>query len=365
MAAAIASLPRGRWTGADFMGTDCFEPTDARIVVEITNDGSHLICDFSRTDVQVKGFKNSSLPNTCSAVYLAVVATLGAHIPRNEGAYRRIKVIAPEGTIVNPRHPAPLTMCTTYPAHQIIHAVWQALGQAAPDLACAGWGRSSHCNTSGWRDSGGYYVAYQWLGMAGAGAAKERDGFESMGHIATLGGLTLPDVEGFEAEYPFRVLLNELRLDGGGAGRFRGGTGARVEVDVLGPAEYSYRGEGTGVPTGFGTCGGLSGDAGHCVIAFPDGQTYLPPQYGVEKLGPLRLVISSSGGGGYGDPNERDPVLVRADVRDGLVSEASAASQYGVVLGPGPHYAIDEAATRALRFAEAGSVAAATDAWSR
>ena len=161
-----------------------------------------------------------------------------------QGAYRPIRLLAPEGSVVNPKYPAAVTLCTTYPAHQIVHAIWKALGQAVPERACAGWSRASHCNTSGLDARGRFYVAYQWLGLSGAGAVKGRDGFETMGHMATLGGLTLPDVETFEVDYPFHVHRHELRLDGGGPGQFRGGTGALVELDVLLPAEYSYRGEG-------------------------------------------------------------------------------------------------------------------------
>src|SRR5215831_714630 len=351
MCASIAALPKGAWSGEDFLGTDCFAPTEAKIRVTITADSDNLICDFTGTDQQLRGFKNSPFTNTCSATYLAIVSTLGSHIPRNEGAYRPIKIIAPEGSIVNPKYPAAVTLCTTYPAHQIIHAVWKALGQALPQKACAGWSRASHCNTSGVDRRGRFFVAYQWLGMAGAGAVDGRDGFETMGHMATLGGLTLPDVETFEVDYPFHVRRHELRVDGGGPGHFCGGTGALVELDVLVPAEYSYRGEGSNAQTSFGAAGGQAGDKGSCSIVFRDGRNYTPPQYGVERLEPLRLTISSAGGGGYGDPRIRDPQRVRDDVRDGLVSREAARTSYGVVLGPPPDYAIDQEATAALRAA--------------
>ena len=85
----------------------------------------------------------------------------------------------------------------------------------------------------------------------------------------------------------------------------------------------------------------------------PDGRHYEPPQYGVEKLGPLRLTISSAGGGGFGDPHARCPERVREDVRDGLVSRRAARDDYGVVLGEAPDFAIDVGATEKLRAAEA------------
>ncbi|XSC48359.1 hydantoinase B/oxoprolinase family protein [Bradyrhizobium sp. RDT10] len=123
---------------------------------------------------------------------------------------------------VNSKPPAPVTSATTYPAHQIIHAIWQALRPPAPELSCAGWSRISHCNTSGTDDSGRYNVAYQWLAQPGFGAVKGRDGFNVMGQITTLGGLALPEVEDFETSYPFLVERQEVVTDGGGLGRYRG-----------------------------------------------------------------------------------------------------------------------------------------------
>jgi N-methylhydantoinase B len=88
---------------------------------------------------------------------------------------------------------------------------------------------------------------------------------------------------------------------------------------------------------------------GACHIAFPDGRHYEPPQYGVEKLGPLCLTISSAGGGGFGDPCTRSAERVREDVVDGLVSPRAATDDYGVVLGAAPDFAIDVRATERLR----------------
>lgn len=131
---------------------------------------------------------------------------------------------------------------------------------------------------------------------------------------------------------------------------------ARWSNSICLPAEYSYRGEGSGTQTSFGVAGGLPGDTGACHIVFPDGRRYDPPQYGVEKHGPLRLVISSSGGGGFGDPRTRSAQRVREDVRDGLVSARAAKDAYGVELGEAPDFRVDEKATAILRAAAAQSL---------
>ncbi|MBB4365214.1 N-methylhydantoinase B [Bradyrhizobium sp. CIR18] len=346
--AAIHQLSPGIYTGDDFFDHDCFEAVDARIKTAVTVRADGLLVDFAGTSPQMRGFKNSSLANTRSAVLFGLISFLGAHIPRNDGVFRRVRIEAPEGSLVNAKPPAPVTAATTYPAHQIIHAIWKALSPPALELSCAGWSRISHCNTSGTDDNGRYYVAYQWLAQPGTGAVKGRDGFNILGQITTLGGLALPEVEDFETSYPFLVERQEFVTDGGGPGRYRGGTGAEAIVRVKRAAEYSFRGEGNCNPTSFGVLGGHAAGTGSCSIKFDDGSTYAPPRFGVERLPPLTLTIKAAGGGGFGSPFERLPEEVLNDVIDGMVSPAKAEEDYGVVLTD-DDLRVDEEATRARR----------------
>jgi N-methylhydantoinase B len=137
---AISELADGRYEATESTDNDCFDEitTTIRVAVEIVGDA--MTVDFTGTDPQMRGFKNSSVANTYSAVYLAVAAFLEPDLPRNEGAFRAVRVIAPEGTVVNARPPAPMTMNPVYVAHEIVHAVWKALARAAPDRALGGWG---------------------------------------------------------------------------------------------------------------------------------------------------------------------------------------------------------------------------------
>ncbi|WFU62593.1 hydantoinase B/oxoprolinase family protein [Bradyrhizobium brasilense] len=347
--AAIRKLKPGTYIGEDFFDHDCFEPVEARIKAAITVGADGLLVDFAGTSPQMRGFKNSSLANTRSAVLFGLISFLGAHIPRNDGVFRRVRVDAPEGSLVNAKPPAPVTSATTYPAHQIIHAIWQALSPTAPELSCAGWSRISHCNTSGTDGSRRYYVAYQWLAQPGAGAVKGRDGFNVLGQMTTLGGLALPEVEDFETSYPFLVERQEFVTDGGGPGRYRGGTGAVATIKVQYPAEYSFRGEGNGNPTSFGVLGGHAAGIGSCSIKFDDGSSYAPPRFGVERLLPLTLTIKAAGGGGYGSPYLRPAEEVLNDLLDGMVSREKAEADYGVVILAGKDLQIDEEATRVRR----------------
>src|SRR5690606_13005777 len=139
--AAVAALPDGTYLGEDRFEDDCFESMDLPIRVTVTVAGDRLTVDFTGSAPQIRGFKNSSLANTWSGVYTALSSFFGADIPRNEGTFRGVTIIAPEGSIVNPLPPAPMTMDTIAPACEIINAVWQALGRADAGRSCAGWGK--------------------------------------------------------------------------------------------------------------------------------------------------------------------------------------------------------------------------------
>jgi N-methylhydantoinase B len=348
MRAEIAALPDGRYLGEDKTDNDCFDQIDYAIRVALTVAGDHLTVDFTGTDGQMKGFKNSSLANTYSAVYTALYSFLSPDLPGNEGTFRAVRIIAPEGTLVNPRPPAPMTMNTIAVATEIIHAVWQALGQADPARACACWGKNSGPIMSGKGDDGKPFVMYHWSGAIGAGAVDGRDGFNANGGLVALGRLQLPDVELYEQSYPVRFVRQEFRPDAGGAGRFRGGTGTDYVVDIETTGTLALRGEGLRTPSGKGIHGGRTGEAGEMRVRFRDGREVLHPKYGLVPVEPMRLQVVAAGGGGWGDPRARDPDLVLRDVRDGIVSREMALRDYGVVL-TGDGRSVDRAATARRR----------------
>lgn len=332
MERSLRELPDGTYRASERLLNDCFDDREIGIQVELRKEAGRLIVDFTGTDPQVKGFKNSSLANTYSAVYAAVVSFLGGELPRNEGTFRCISLIAPSGTLVNPLPPAPVGLCTTTPAHEIMHAVWWALGQADPRRALAGWGKSCFPISSG-RGEGeraATWVMYHFGSTSGAGACAERDGFNQIGPMITLGGLMLPNAESSEQNYPVRVLRQEFRMDGGGAGAKRGGTGVVYEVEIDQSSEFVFRGEGVGPPSGLGVLGGGAGLGGSIEIHDEKGARMKVPMFGTLPAGRSRLRVESAGGGGWGDPLERDVDLVVRDVLDGLVSISAAVQDYGV-----------------------------------
>jgi N-methylhydantoinase B len=345
--AAVAALPDGTYRGEDGYDDDCFEPMDLTIKVAITIDGDRLHVDFEGTDKQIKGFKNSSLANTYAAVYTALSTFFDADMPRNEGTFRCVTINAPEGTLVNARAPAPLTMCTVFPAHQMIQACWRALGQVDAERACAGWGPNAFPTMSGLDKEGRTYVVYHWGGNSGAGAVKGRDGFNQIGPMITLGGLVIPNAEMQEQLFQVRIVRQEFRCDSAGAGEFRGGSGIDYEAEHRGEAEFSFRAEGVVQSRSFGTNGGAKGAGAVVTIGAADGPRKEPPTYGVYRYPTGVLGVTSSGGGGWGKAADRPADKVLRDVRDGVVSVAAARSEYGVVINEANQ--VDEVATRSLR----------------
>jgi N-methylhydantoinase B len=332
MRAEVSTLKAGCYHGADASDHDCFGPADVEVKVALTVAPDRLVFDFAGSSAQIPGFKNSPLANTHSAVYLAVATFFDAALPRNEGTYRAIEIVAPEGSVVNARFPAPVGFATTHPAHEIITACWQALAAAAPQRSCAGWGKSLHPVAAGSGEQGSVFVLYHWLGYPAAGAVRERDGFNVLGTVNTLGGLILPNVEDLELAYPVRIERQEFRTDSGGPGAMRGGTGVHYKAAQFVPTEMTFRDEASRRATGRGVMGGGDGAPARLSCRDANGTEIAVPVYGVVRSGPMDVEIESAGGGGWGDPFERDPEAVRQDVLYELVSVEAAHDVYGVVL---------------------------------
>jgi N-methylhydantoinase B len=344
----VATIPDGDYRAEEAIDNDCFEPLDDAIRVRLGVKGDALEVDFTGTAPQVQGFKNSSVANTWSAVYMALASYFDPDLPRNEGTFRTVTITAPEGTVINARPPAAMTMNTVFVAHEIVHAIWKTLNQALPERSCAGWSKSIHGTTSGRAGEESPFVMYHWNAAPGGGGVEGRDGFNQIGHLIALGGLVLPNVETYERLYPVRFRRQEFRTDAAGPGAYRGGTGCDFEVDIDVAAEYAFRGEGLYTTSCFGAAGGQAGEPGDMKLIFKSGGTERPPKYAVRHLGPLTLRAASPGGGGWGEPRQRDPRRVLRDVRDGVVSRAAAETTYGVILDDDGK-SVDETATAALR----------------
>ncbi|MER8824516.1 hydantoinase B/oxoprolinase family protein [Mesorhizobium sp. M0991] len=331
----IARLPDGTYEAEDVSDTDCFEECRVPVKVKLTIHGDSITVDFTGSHPQIKGFKNSSVANTTSAVFVGVMSFLGsAALPRNEGALRAIKIIAPEGTVVNALPPAPMTMNTMFPGADIINACWKALAQSDPQRASGTWGKASYCSTSINDPALGAFSFAHWNASSGAGAVFGRDGFNVISQVVSMGGLALPNVENYEQLYPLHVYTHEFRTDSGGPGQFRGGTGVRYVADVEAAGTYKFMGEGVRTPSGLGAIGGGDGSRGELTIELASGEVLDTPQYGVRQFPPVRVTIESSSGGGWGDPRLRERAAVQRDLDDGVITLDHARTVYGYAEEP-------------------------------
>ncbi len=347
----IEKLPDGEYTGESYLDNDGFSEDPIRIAVKITIKGDVAEVDMEGSDPQVTGFVNSPIANTATCVYVAFLTTVTTpDIPHNEGVYRPIKISAPEGSIVNPLFPAPVASCTLDTACAILEACWMALSKIIPDRVPAGWNRWNGPTITGIDPRNeGFYVMFGFNGFGGAGGMKGMDGRHYIGDGIDLGGLIAPNIETNEVDYPHITEFNEYTQDSCGAGQFRGGCGAKYRVKLYdeNPTLVNF-GDGKIYPP-YGLFGGKPGS---CNLALVN--EGLEGEREIAAKESLKLKLNDtftsypSGGGGWGNPFDRDPELVKKDAKDELISLESAEKDYGVVLEDGS-FAINWDKTNKLR----------------
>ena len=352
----IGRLQDGVYEGEACLDSDGFTDTPIRIRVAITIKGEEAWVDFAGTDPQVTGFVNSPLANTATCVYVAFLTTVTTpDIPHNEGAYRPIHISAAEGSVVNPRFPAPVASCTLDTACAILEACWQALAKVLPERVPAGWNRWNGPTITGVDPrKGSFYVMFGFNGFGGAGGMPGMDGRHYIGDGIDLGGLIAPNIETNESDYPHVTEFNEFTTDSCGAGQFRGGCGAKYRIRLYDPSPNLVMfGDGKVHPP-YGLFGGKPGS---CNRAFINqgraGERELKAKEAVQLKEGDTYTSYPSGGGGWGDPLERDPEAVRRDARGQIISLDSALRVYGVVL-EGEELLVNEQRTAAWRKSRRG-----------
>jgi len=346
--ARIASIPDGAYRFEDHLDDDGVAVgRRVKIAVTLRVHGSSMTVDFTGTDPQVRGPFNSVPASTMSAVYYAVRAIADASIPNNGGCFRAVDAVLPEGTIVNPRPPAPVS-CRTATIKRISDTILGALVRALPGRMPAASSGTLLVMAFGGSDpeTGRPFVASE-LAAGGMGARPRKDGIDVI-ETDVSNCMNIP-VESVEMNFPLRIRRLGLWTDSGGAGRYRGGLGLEkvfeaTTTDVL----ISHRGE-RFASAPWGLQGGAPGSSARAFIVRADGRREELPSKKMIVLHPGdQLWEYVAGGAGYGDPLERDPELVLADVRDRKITRAAARAAYGVVLG-GDGEAVDELATEAWR----------------
>jgi len=338
MRGMLAELPDGEGTFADFLDGDGI-PDDADgndapiwIRMKVTKSGDRITVDFAGTDPQTAGPINAPLSVTASGVYCGLKTSIDPNslIPPNSGCWRAIEVTAPEGSLLNAQFPSPVVYANHEISHRLADMVMGALVHFIPGQVMACSQGTSAILTLGGIDprSGNRYVSYETI-KGGFGARPNKDGI----HVIASGisnTMNTP-VEVLEMAFPIRVEAYEINPDSGGAGRFRGGCGARRVWRLLEGAHATgalCMERMTSAP--FGLAGGRPGAAAVVTLTTPDGATRGLPSKGAFQAPPGSVVeMITPGSGGFGEPSERDPAAIERDLVEGYVTEEGAQRDYG------------------------------------
>jgi N-methylhydantoinase B len=342
----------------------------------MTKQGDHLELDFTGSDAQAPGAINATRPALVNFAMAGLLIYLCNGMPWVPGGvWPVVDIVSTEGTVVHARWPAGVAMSTSSTGQAVrvcVNACVARLLEGSDELSpllmasCQSAGAGA-CTISGLDHAGHPFATMTLDDISGGGGARtDADGADSSG-FTTSPGAAIANVEVNESYLPIRYLLRRELMDSGGPGAFRGGVGT---VQVLspygarGPISVLSFGQGLQHPAAIGVAGGEPGSqSGFAILDDTVAAGLTAGVIGVETPVPLPTagmtmttgqveLVVSQGGGGYGDPLEREPDLVVADVAEGLVSPGAARLVYGVVIDEAPGYPrLDHEATTTARNA--------------
>ncbi|SDK57524.1 hydantoinase B/oxoprolinase family protein [Natronorubrum texcoconense] len=329
--AAIADLPDGQYTAEDYMDGDGIVDEPVRLRMAITVDGDEITVDFTGTAAENTGPLNCTPAMIFAGTMSVIMAFIGTDLPKNDGFYRPFEVITPEGTMVNPSDNAPVAGGWEIPM-RAGDLVTKALADAVPEETI-GATKGMVCNVAyGGTDprNESEYVYYETV-AGGYGGRATKDGMDAVQtHFQNTAN---SPIEELESELPVYVRRYELIPDSAGAGRQRGGLGVRRDLEFSDhSASFSLLTDRTRSAP-WGVFGGKSARPSR-FRRNPDTDAEVELESkSTTQLDPDDVVsIQTPGGGGYGDPLERDPDAVLEDVRNEKVSPEAAREAYGVEL---------------------------------
>ena len=320
----ISEWPDGVYYGESLVDDDGFDSKLVPIRAKVTIAGDSMTIDLSESSPQVEGFINSAYANTRSLAHAAIMYLAPMDVARNEGSMRPVQIVAPRGLVVNANPPAPVCMSTNHCAEEVVEAVFKALAPAIPGAVSAGFSRRLRYAITGFDPrTGRQFIWHFFLARGGGGASEGSDGWSNVGEINVAGGIRSPSIEVTEERFPLFIKRHELRPDSGGAGAWRGGLGAVCDLvyEGEGPALLNTAGDGVVVPP-FGLFGANDGLPHHYVIVSDDSERVLrSKEVGVVVKPGDHIVCLSSGGGGYGQPEDRDRDASTWDLKNGYVTK--------------------------------------------
>lgn len=325
MRANIALMPEGAWHARAIVDSDGVVNEPLVIALCVTRQGDRLVFDFAGSSPPCMGPMNSVRATTLSSVYLAM-RHIFPDVPISAGAFAPLEVTGIAGTFLDARYPRPVSGCAAEVSQRIAEAVFAALVQALPgQVTAAPAGTSGNFGLGGHDpERGRDYVMYQISG-GGYGGNADHDGLSN--GCSTIGISKAPPVEIMEQNFPVLYRRYALHEGSGGAGTHRGGFGLDYEIELLrGTARASFvMDHGRVGPQG--ACGG--GDGGvNRVEVIRGGTVTVPDHLSKAQDIPLapgdRVRVRTPGGGGFGDPAQRDPAAVDDDVRLGRYTAEDA-----------------------------------------
>ena len=336
--AAVRRIPDGVYEAEAILDGDGNDdaPLDEKLLLKlkITVDDDEMTADFTGTGPQNRGPMNTPEPSTISAARYAFKIVTTPHHPSNEGFFRALNIVIPDGSFLKPHFPAACAMWPT-PSSTIPDLFLKALAPAIPDRVRGGHFGDSMANfIYGTNPASGKYYVCAEADAGGYGGKPTEDG-ECALFSMTLGDTYNVPAEVVEVRYPWHVERFELRQDSGGAGKYRGGLGVVRDYRLGSDAGLTVTTDRVKYTPPWGVFGGEPGDTNITVVERLDGS-----EERWRKISNLPLkegeVVSfrGGGGGGYGSPSERDPQAVLSDVINGYVSQEKAKSDYGVVIDP-------------------------------
>jgi len=354
MIEAIRALPAGTAEATATMDPfdDCpavevkakvtVDPENATITVDARDNPDCLPWGINLTEATSR-----------TAAMVGVFMSIDANVPANAGSARRLNILLRENCVAGiPAHPISCSLATTGVADRMTNATQLAIAELAEGIGLAEVGAvlpASCANVSGTdpRRGGKPFVNMMMLGITGGAGAPREDGWLTAVHAGSNGCIMRDSTEAAEFIYPLRIWVDEIEPDTEGPGRFRGAPASRVEwspadtrVDAIWLADGA-------VNPAQGVRGGGPGAPAQVMIRHADGRVeHAPPVHHVVVESDQRVTSLSPGGGGYGDPFERDVERVAHDVAEGWITIDRAREQYGVVIVDGE---VDHAATEARR----------------
>lgn len=348
MRAGIRTLPQGVYKFEDFIEGDGITDEAIKIAVEISIGLDSIKVDLRGSSAQVKGPINCREPSVLACVYYTMKCVVDPDLVPNSGAYRPIEVVVEDGSLLKASYPAALCNSNIITTQRLVDVMLGALKDAAPERVVAASTGSMNLLTLGGRNAagGGLFNYIETYG-GGQGALMDKDG--ASGVHTHMTNTRNASIESIEATYPLLVERYGLVPDSEGAGLYRGGLGIVRELRLTGEEATLTISSDRHRVQPWGVSGGKGAKCGKCMVVGEKGvEKELPSKITTSIRKGEKIVFRTAGGGGWGDPFERDVKKVELDVLEGFISVEKAMSDYGVAFRDNI-LAVDLEGTKQLR----------------